>query len=49
MEEAQLMRVVEEKGELDQGVEAMLMKLSMGKEEVEEEIRVVKKEHLKMK
>ena len=50
MEEAQLMRVVEEEGKLDQGVEAMLMKLSMGKEEVEEEVRVVMKdEHLQMK
>ena len=48
MEEAQLMRVVEVE-ELNQGVEAMLMKPSMGKEEVEEEVRVVKKEHLQMK
>ena len=40
MGEAQLMRVVEE---LDQGVEAMLMKLSM-KEEEEEEVWVVKQE-----
>ena len=50
-EEAQLMRVVgEEEEEGDQGVEAMLMKLSMGKKEVEEEVRVVmKEEHLQMK
>ena len=50
MEEVQLMRVVGEEEEGDQGVEAMLMKLSMGKEEVEEEVRVVmKEEHLQMK
>ena len=49
-EEAQLIRVVEEEEEGDQGVEAMLMKLSMGKKEVEEEVRVVmKEEHLQMK
>ena len=49
MEEVQLMRVAEEEVEEGQGVEAMLMKLSMEEEEVEEEVRVVKKEHLKMK
>ena len=51
VEEVQLMRVVgEEEEEGDQGVEAMLMKLSMGKKEVEEEVRVVmKEEHLQMK
>ena len=42
MGEAQLMRV-EEEVEGDQGVEAMLMKLSM-KEEEEEEVWVVKQE-----
>ena len=50
VEEVQLMRVVGEEEEGDQGVEAMLMKLSMGKKEVEEEVRVVmKEEHLQMK
>ena len=50
MEEVQLMRVAEEEGEEGQGVEAMLMKLSMGKEEVEEEVwAAMKDEHLQMK